>query len=92
MKDDKGDLGGLTRRGFLYSSGVGMAGMTLVGVPELVRGAEEKPKTAQMKRVMFEYFPGTFVWNLGVMIAIDLGGAMGEIDEACQPLKEASKP
>ncbi len=31
MKDDKGDSGGLTRRGFLYSSGVGMAGMTLVG-------------------------------------------------------------
>ncbi len=55
MKDDKGDSGGLTRRGFLYSSGVGMAGMTLVGVPELVRGAEEKPKAAQ-KTVMFEYF------------------------------------
>ncbi len=64
MKDDKGDSGELTRRGFLYSSGVGMAGMTLVGVPELVRGAEEKPKTAQTKTVMFEYFRITSNFSL----------------------------
>jgi len=91
MKDEIGDVEGLTRRGFLYASGMGMAGMTLIGVPRLVHGAEEQPKTAPMKSGMFEYFPGNFVWNLGVMIAIDLGGAMGEIEEACRPLKEAAK-
>ncbi|HVP80194.1 MAG TPA: alpha/beta fold hydrolase [Thermodesulfobacteriota bacterium] len=91
MNHENEDFEGLTRRGFLYTSGMGMAGMTLIGVPRLVHGAEEQPKMAPMTSGMFEYFPGNFVWNLGVMIAIDLGGAMGEIEEACRPLKEASK-
>jgi dienelactone hydrolase len=91
MKDKGEDMNGLTRRGFLYTSGLGVAGMTLAGAPGLVFGADEKTKPGQTKPIMFEYFPGNFVWNLGVMIAIDLGGAMGEINEACYSLKEASK-
>jgi hypothetical protein len=91
MKNEPEDVTGLTRRGFLYSSGMGMAGLTLSGVPGLVHGADEKPKLPARKTKMFEYFPGNYVWSLEIMIAIDLGGAMGEIEEACQPLREASK-
>jgi dienelactone hydrolase len=91
MKHENEDWRGLTRRGFLYSSAMGMAGMTLAGFPGPAQGDEEKPKTSPMNSGMFEYFPGNFVWNLGVMIAIDLGGAMGEIEEACRPLKEIAK-
>ncbi len=39
---------------------------------------------------MFEYFRENYVWNLAMMGAVNGGGAMGEIDEACRPLKEAS--
>ncbi len=39
---------------------------------------------------MFEYFPENYPWNLAVMGAAYLG-AIGEIDEACRPLKEAAK-
>ena len=38
---------------------------------------------------MFEYFPENYPWNLAVMGAAFVG-AIGEIDEACRPLKEAS--
>jgi dienelactone hydrolase len=38
---------------------------------------------------MFEYFPKNYPWSLAVMQAL-VGGAMGEIDEACRPLKEIS--
>lgn len=37
---------------------------------------------------MFEYFPNNYPWSLAVMGAISRGGMMGEIDEACRPLKE----
>ncbi|HMK84557.1 MAG TPA: alpha/beta fold hydrolase [Steroidobacteraceae bacterium] len=39
---------------------------------------------------MFEYFPGNYVWNLSVAIAIESGAQIGEIDEMCRPLKEAA--
>jgi pimeloyl-ACP methyl ester carboxylesterase len=39
---------------------------------------------------MFEYFPGNYVWNLSVAIAIESGAQIGEIDEMCRPLREAS--
>ena len=39
---------------------------------------------------MFEFFPGNYVWNLAARTALNLGGAISEIDEACRPLKEAS--
>lgn len=35
---------------------------------------------------MFEYFPDHYSWNLGVLMAAQLGGEMSEIDEACRPL------
>ena len=42
---------------------------------------------------MFEYFPSHYSWNLGLLMAAQLGGEMSEIDEACRPLQEmASKP
>jgi len=39
---------------------------------------------------MFEYFPKNYTWNLALMSAIYSGGAIGEIDEACRSLQEAS--
>jgi len=39
---------------------------------------------------MFEYFPGNYVWNLSVAIAIESGAQIGEIDEMCRPLREAA--
>src|SRR5262245_54095043 len=37
---------------------------------------------------MFEYFPNNYTWSLGVMGAINRGGQISGIDEACRPLKE----
>lgn len=39
---------------------------------------------------MFEPFPGNYVWNLAVNLALVCGGNHGEIDEACRPIIEAS--
>jgi len=42
---------------------------------------------------MFEYFEGQYSWNLGLLMAAQLGGEMSEIDEACRPLRElATRP
>lgn len=40
---------------------------------------------------MFRYFPTNYVWNLSVDLAIESGARMGEIEEMCAPLLEASK-
>ena len=37
---------------------------------------------------MFEYFPNNYPWSLAVMGALNRGGQISEIDEACRPLKE----
>ena len=37
---------------------------------------------------MFEYFPNNYTWSLAVMSALNRGGQVSEIDEACRPLKE----
>ncbi|HTP39627.1 MAG TPA: alpha/beta hydrolase [Steroidobacteraceae bacterium] len=39
---------------------------------------------------MFEPFPGNYVWNLGVNLALMGAGNIGEIDRACRPIKEAA--
>ncbi|MEU0449250.1 alpha/beta hydrolase family protein [Streptomyces tendae] len=39
---------------------------------------------------MFEYFPGNYVWNLGVVAALNSGGLIDEVDRACRPLREAA--
>ena len=39
---------------------------------------------------MFEPFPGNYVWNLAVNLAMYTGGNHGEIDAACRPLREAA--
>jgi len=36
---------------------------------------------------MFEYFPSQYSWNLGVLMAAQLGGELTEIDAACRPLR-----
>jgi len=51
MKDKKEDSGRLTRREFLYLSGVGMAGMTFASLPELGQATEKKPKYGGRLRV-----------------------------------------
>jgi dienelactone hydrolase len=40
---------------------------------------------------MFRYFPTNYVWNLSVDLAIEMGARIGEIEEMCAPLLEASK-
>src|SRR5438552_9379923 len=40
---------------------------------------------------MFEYFPGNYVWNLTINLAMEMGAKIGEIDEMCRPLLEISK-
>ena len=40
---------------------------------------------------MFRYFPTNYVWNLSVDLAIEMGARIGEIEEMCAPLQEASK-
>jgi len=40
---------------------------------------------------MYEYFPNHYSWNLGLLMALQLGGEMSEIDEACRPLIEVSQ-
>ncbi len=39
---------------------------------------------------LFEPFPGNYVWNLSVAIALASGAQIGEIVDMCQPLKEAA--
>ncbi|GHF41609.1 dipeptidyl aminopeptidase/acylaminoacyl peptidase [Amycolatopsis bartoniae] len=39
---------------------------------------------------MFEYFPGNYVWNLGVVAALNSGGLIDEVDRACRPIQEAA--
>lgn len=39
---------------------------------------------------MFSYFPGNYVWNLSVCIALESGAQIGEIEEMCAPLREAA--
>ena len=40
---------------------------------------------------MFEYFPGNYVWNLGVVAALNSGGLIDEVDRACRPIKNAAE-
>lgn len=40
---------------------------------------------------MFEYFPGNYVWNLGVVATLNSGGLIDEVDRACRPLLEIAK-
>jgi len=40
---------------------------------------------------MFRYFPTNYVWNLSVDLAIEMGARIGEIEEMCAPLQEASR-
>ncbi len=40
---------------------------------------------------MFRYFPNNYVWNLAVDLAIEMGARIGEIEEMCAPLREASE-
>jgi fermentation-respiration switch protein FrsA (DUF1100 family) len=40
---------------------------------------------------MFQYFPGNYVWNLSINLAMEMGAKIGEIDEMCRPLLEISK-
>jgi esterase/lipase len=39
---------------------------------------------------MYEPFPGNYVWNLSTNLALMCGGNIGELDEACRPLREAA--
>ncbi|PPK98844.1 prolyl oligopeptidase family protein [Kineococcus xinjiangensis] len=40
---------------------------------------------------MFQYFPGNYVWNLSVNLAMEMGARVGEVDAICRPLLEAAQ-
>ncbi|EIK94137.1 hypothetical protein PMM47T1_23017 [Pseudomonas sp. M47T1] len=40
---------------------------------------------------MFRYFPTNYSWNLSVDLALEMGGRIGEIEQMCSPLLEASR-
>lgn len=40
---------------------------------------------------MFEPFPGNYVWNLSVNIAVAMGGSIGDMVAASEPVLEAAK-
>lgn len=37
---------------------------------------------------MFEYFPGNYIWNLGVVATLNSGGTIDEVDRACRPIRD----
>ncbi|XVV10743.1 alpha/beta hydrolase family protein [Actinoplanes sp. CA-131856] len=37
---------------------------------------------------MFEYFPGNYIWNLGVAATLNSGGMIDEVDRACRPIRD----
>ena len=37
---------------------------------------------------MYEYFPGNYIWNLGVVATLNSGGMIDEVDRACRPIRE----
>lgn len=39
---------------------------------------------------MFEPFPGNYVWNLPINLALLAGGNHGELDAVCRPVREAA--
>ncbi|MGO4004947.1 alpha/beta hydrolase family protein [Pseudomonas fluorescens] len=39
---------------------------------------------------MFRYFPTNYSWNLSVDLALEMGARIGEIEQMCSPLLEAS--
>jgi len=39
---------------------------------------------------VFEYFPGNYVWNLGVVATLNSGGLIDEVDRACRPIRDAA--
>ncbi|MGC5167579.1 alpha/beta hydrolase family protein [Luteimicrobium sp. DT211] len=39
---------------------------------------------------MFQYFPGNYVWNLSVNLALEMGARIGEVDAICRPLLDAA--
>ncbi|GAA4691141.1 alpha/beta hydrolase family protein [Phytohabitans rumicis] len=39
---------------------------------------------------MFEYFPGNYIWNLGVVATLNSGGTIDEVDRACRPIRDAA--
>ncbi len=39
---------------------------------------------------MFQYFPGNYVWNLSINLAIEMGASIGELDAICSPLTEVA--
>ena len=43
-------------------------------------------ESVSRKARMFEYFPNYYPWNMSVLMALQVGGEMSEIDEACRPL------
>ncbi|MFC7531802.1 alpha/beta hydrolase family protein [Actinoplanes sp. GCM10030250] len=40
---------------------------------------------------MFEYFPGNYIWNLGVVATLNSGGTIDEVDRACRPIRDLAQ-
>jgi dienelactone hydrolase len=43
----------------------------------------------QPKVCVYEYFPDNYSWNMAVLMTVQVGGEMSEIEEACRPLRDS---
>lgn len=50
-------------------------------------GTPIRKQYSRLEVSVFEYFGGNYSWDLGVLMALQLGGHPSEIDEAARPLK-----
>jgi dienelactone hydrolase len=39
---------------------------------------------------MFEYFPTNYPWSMSVLMALEMGGNVSEIDDICRPLRDVA--
>ena len=65
-------------------------GMTAHGGVKSISDAVRPRPEHSRGTTVFEYFPGNYVWNLGVVATLNSGGLIDEVDRACRPIKEAA--
>ena len=66
-------------------------GMTAHGGVKSISDAVRPRLPPARGTTVFEYFPGNYVWNLGVVATLNSGGLIDEVDRACRPIKDAAQ-
>ena len=67
-----------------------LTNMVVEGRPVPGRSPRSDPPCwgRESRQLMFEYFPGNYIWNLGVVATLNSGGTIDEVDRACRPIRE----